>query len=63
MMGDTNSGKNTIHAAEMHPVVNTYIRSYNKRRPHQSLNYQTPDEVCKHAKNSTAVLKTPFLHV
>jgi len=36
--------ENIAHLAS---CLNTYIHFYNKRRPHQSLNYQTPDEVEK----------------
>ena len=36
--------ENIAHLAS---CLSTYIHFYNKRRPHQSLNYQTPDEVEK----------------
>jgi len=35
--------------AELIPAVDRYIRFYNSERPHQSLEYKTPNEVSVHA--------------
>ncbi len=39
------SGKSTNHVQAETKAQNDWFQWYNQHRPHQSLNYQTPDEV------------------